>query len=380
MTAPLHERLAAHPYFTAHRDPVSGVTSHLLSKRVAPYQIGLYFMNPSMRGDSWWLWFRCAFPPEKSWLLCVVKLDPGDPQIRCFPNMRMTGTPWITADGETAYVPLADRVCKIDVRGEWEEVLRVPPELLKSRHLFRLVSNMSPSADGRCFLFDSHVGDEFILWLHDRETGEQKVVHRFARKMHHSHFSQHDPDLFMVSQGPGNDIYTGTRVNIETRTWLMNTGGTRLEPLTPDLFFGKNARNCHEWWTPEGKIQYCEYDSGIWEVDPESKTRELLWNRPSIHGQVHPEGTWLACDENTYQWNDRKPCSVWAWHRESGRELCVDGPLPQPPFGWKDWRAWHPDPHPHFSSDGEALIYTTTRGGTMNVAVSPTALWEAGTT
>ena len=372
------DRLARHPFFTPHTDPESGATSYILTERVAPCQTGLYFMTPSMRGRSEWLWFRAAYPPDTSRTVCAVRLDPDRPEIREFRHLRMTGNPWIDPAGETAYVPQADRVLRQEVEGGCEEVLRIDSGLVAKRHLFNLVTNMSLSADGRYFLFDSQIGDEFIVWLHDLRDGNHSVVHRFPRKMHHSLFSFHDPELFLVNQGPGNDPYTGTRVDIETRTWLMDLHGRRLEPLTPDLWFGKNAENCHEWWTRDGKIHYCEYRSGIWEVDPADKTRELVWPRPSIHGQTSPDGRWLACDENTYRWNERAPCSVWALHRDSGRELRVAGPLPPPPFAWRDMRSWHPDPHAHFSEDGQALVYTTTLFDHMNVAISPVATW--GTT
>jgi len=375
MTEPLSSRLPRHPFFTPHADPESGVISYILTERVAPFQTGLYFMNASLRGSSEWLWFRVATPPDKQWRVCAVRLDPDQPEIRTFPHLRMTGNPWIDPSGETAYVPQDNLLIRQHVDGTWEEELRMDPELVKKRHIFLLCTNASSSCDGKYFVFDSHVGDEFISWIHNRETGEQKVVHRFVRKMHHSTFSLHDPELYFLHQGPGNDIYTGTRINIETRTWLMDIHGNRLEPLAPDLWFGHNAQNCHEWWTADGKVQFCEYDSGIWEADPESKERELIWPRPSIHGQCTLDGIWLSCDENTYAWSREKPCSVWAFHRPSGQEVLVAGRLPDPPFGRTDWRAWHPDPHSHFSDDGQALIYTTSVMETMNLAISPVAEW-----
>jgi hypothetical protein len=371
METDLAQRLARHPFFTPWRDPESDVVSYVLTERLASYQFALYFMSPSMTGGSEWLWFRCAEPPDFTKRLCAVKLDPENPAIRLFPNMPLSGNPWIAPDGETAFVPLRDRICRLHVSGEWEEVLRMPKALLNDRHLFLMVTNVSLSADGRYFLFDSHVGKEFIVWVHDRHTGEHRVVKRFDRKMHHSMFSLHDPDLLLVNQGPGRDVITGERIEIGSRTWLLNVDGSRCEELTPGLQFGKNARNCHEWWTAQGDIQYCEYGSGIWEVNPDSKTRKLVWPRPSIHGQCSPDGAWLVCDENTYNWSPEKPCSVRAFHRSSGQEIRICGPMPPPPFAWKDWRAWHPDPHPHFSADGQALMYTTSVYDTMNVALCP---------
>jgi hypothetical protein len=375
MTESLASRLARHPFFSPKADPESGVIRYILTERAAPFHKAFYFMSPSIRGESEWLWFRAAHPPEKSWIVCALRLDPDRPEIRIFPHLRMTGNPWVDPAGDAVFVPATDRVLRQPVDGDVEEILRIDPALVRKRHLFGLCANLSSSSDGRYFLFDSHVGDEFIVWLHDRQSGEPRVVHCFPRKMHHAMFSLHDPELFFINQGPGNDPYTGTRINIESRTWLMDIHGNRLEPLTPDLWFGHNAENCHEWWTRQGTIQFCEYRSGIWEANPYTRERELIWSRPSIHGQTSPDGTWIVCDENTYAWNEKSPCSVWALHRPTGREVRIASPLPPPPFGRGDWRAWHPDPHPHFSEDGQAMVYTTTELGTLNLAISPVSIW-----
>ena len=51
--------------FTPVTHPESGVTIHVLTRRVAPVQQGFYFVNDSMSADGRYLWFYCAFPPAQ---------------------------------------------------------------------------------------------------------------------------------------------------------------------------------------------------------------------------------------------------------------------------------------------------------------------------
>ena len=48
--------------FTPFTHPESGITFHILTRKVAPVQQGFYFVNDSMSADGRYLWFYCAFP------------------------------------------------------------------------------------------------------------------------------------------------------------------------------------------------------------------------------------------------------------------------------------------------------------------------------
>jgi len=367
----LAQRLESHPFFTRWENPDNGIPSYILTERFAPLQKALYFMEPSMGGDNEWLWFHGAFPPAKRWQLAAVRLDPNNPEIRTFPGMLMeTGNPLVSKDGRWAYTSVTGSIYRQHIDGKWEEVLQPPGELLARRKLHLLVSDITVSSDG-WMLFDSHIGNEFVIWMAKIQTGEWRVLHRLNRKFHHAAFSRHDPRLYFANTGPGSDFNTGQRINIEQRTWVGNRETGSFEPIAPDLHFGKAGQNCHEWWTEQGKIQWCDYNEGVYEVDPISGERQLVWNRPLIHGQTDVTGRWIIGDENAYNWNERRPCSVWGYDRFTGKEFSIARNIPQPPIEWKEWREWHPDPHPHFSADGSAAIYTTGACGDLNLAICP---------
>ena len=118
---------------------------------------------------------------------------------------------------------------------------------------------------------------------------------------------------------------------------------------------------CHEWWAPDGAVQYCNYDCGIVEQsDPfDARSKKLIWDRPSTHGMCSPCGRFLVCDVNPYQWNDRKPCQVWFRDRETGKEIPIVSRMPPHNIAWGDVRRYHIDPHPHFSADGRYIIFTS---------------------
>jgi hypothetical protein len=146
----------------------------------------------------------------------------------------------------------------------------------------------------------------------------------------------------------------------------------RYEPLYGDLWFNHSSMGCHEWWTSQGLVNWCDYRDGIYEsTTAPDRRRSLVWRRPLIHGQCDPTARFYCGDENCYRWNEAAPCSVWFFDRKTGCETAIAKNLPQPPFHYSQWRSYHTDPHPHFSADGEYVIYGTTVLGNMDVALAP---------
>lgn len=370
--------LEAHPCFTPWRDPVSGALSYLLTHRVGPLQKVWYFMEACMRGNSPVLWFHVAHPPSREWTTAAVNLDPANPEVRHYPHSVSAGNPMLAPDGETAWLPVADGLYEQPFGGSPREILRLPPKLMGGRHLFSLVTDLSLSADGRRFLLDSHIGNRWLIATADRETGEVTPLRWFGNRHHHAVFSRHDPDLFMVNLGHWTDPITGDKFEMNNRIWVMDTKLTRYEPLLPESWFGRNSWNCHEWWTREGKINLCDYERGVIEADPATHESRVIWPRPCTHAQSDASNRWFAGDVNCYKWNERAPCAVWFFNRETGRETPIVSTMPPQPLPWRDFRAFHIDPHPSFSEDGRHIAYTTTAPGYLTVALAPvTPLVEA---
>ena len=75
--------------FTPITHAESGVTIHVLTRKVAPVQQGFYFVNDSMSADGRYLWFYCAFPPALHRTLAVI--DFADQAVRHFPETNAAG-------------------------------------------------------------------------------------------------------------------------------------------------------------------------------------------------------------------------------------------------------------------------------------------------
>ncbi len=355
------------------RDPRSGVLSYLLTHRLGPLQKAWYFMEPAMRGDNPCLWFYVAHPPARQWTSAAVRLDPRNPEIRHFPHTVANGNPMLAPGGETAWIPVADGIYEQTFDGPPREILRLPRDLLGGRHLFSLVTDLSLSADGQRFVLDCHIGNRFLIAVADRHSGEVTPLRWFGNRHHHAAFSRHDPGLFMVNLGHWTDPVTGDKFEMNNRIWIMDTELNRYEPLLPWAWFGRNSWMCHEWWTEEGKINVCDYKRGVLEVDPDTKEVKVIWARACTHAQSDASNRWFAGDVNCYKWNDNSPCSVWFFNRETGREIPVVSRMPPQPLEWRDFRAYHIDPHPCFSEDGAFIAYTTTAPGYLTVALAPVA-------
>lgn len=368
----MFDRLAEHPFFTAWTDPKSGVISYVLTERVAPVQKAAYYTAPGISVDGQWLWFRAVFPPHpRARFLAAVHLDPSDPQIRLFHECHLGANPHVVSPGDTLYVPIRDGIYRFHVDGQMDEVFRLPSDVVRNRTIFRLCTTLTISADGRWFLLDSHIGDEYLIALVDVQTGEYRPLKTLNRNYHHAMFSPVDPQLFMMGQGPGYDPMTGVKTHIEQRMWIMDIDQTRFEPVQHDLWFNHNCMSCHEWWAPDGNVLWCDYDEGVYYADLETRERTLIWPHGMIHADCNSDATLFCGDMNPYKWTREKPCGVFFYDRTNQREVAIASGLPEPPLPRVDRRAYHLDPHPHFSPDDKAVMYTTSALGKVDVAVTP---------
>ena len=369
--------LIDHPHFTPWTDPTSGVTSFVLKHVVGDLQRAWYFVTPSL-GSSGHLWFYAAHLPSRRYHSATVNLDPSNPEVVPMPATWVavdSGNPMLESDGSIAYIPIEDRIYRFDMKdpNNPEEVFRLPKDIIKGRRLYRLVTNLTSTSDGKYWILDSWIGNQWHLGKVDRATGTYELMSTFGHNHHHAISSLHDPNLFIINQGHWMDPVTGFKTQMQLRIWVMSVDGNIYRPIDPDLCFNRNGNQaCHEWWSPQGKIQYCHYQKGIIEQDAtDPSTAQLIWDRPSTHGMCSPCGRYLVCDVNPYTWNERKPCQVHFKDLQSGKEIPIVAHMPPHNVDWCDVRTYHIDPHPHFSSDGKYVIFTSSLLGKPSVTLTP---------
>ncbi len=361
--------LEHHPHFSAWTDPASGVRSYILTHRLAEVQKSLYFQTPSIKGASQWLWFQALHPPGNTWLLGVVSLDPEHPEIRLFPGSPLSGNPWVERDGESCVAPVDDGLYRFYPDGSYEQIFRFPEEERAGRHLFSLTTTLDVTCDDRYYLLSTHVGNRWMMGCVDRQSGDYAKRAEFGTAHIHCFCSPTDPNLFAVNQNHWRDPITGIKNEMHVRMWLMSLDGSRYEPLYGDLCFNRTAKGCHEWFGPDGSFYWCDYEQGIWKSGTDAqRSRELIWPRPSWHGQIDPSGRYLAADIRPYTWN---PCQVYLFDTQTRQDIAIASDLPKPRVPPGKWRAWHLDPHPHFSGDGSLLIYSSSAYDQNSVALCP---------
>ncbi len=356
--------------FTPWTDPESGVTSYILSRKVAPVQEAFYFVNDSMTRDGHYLWFYCAFPPSgtASQGRTLGWLDFETGTVQHMPETQFNhASPYV--DGATGWVywGMGDSLCRRGPQAadSAELVGQIPADLIGSRHIERFATHLTRSADGKEFFVDAAFGLQFVFGSMAIDTGAYQFWHRFDRNHNHAQFSPTDPDLILFAQEHHPDQITGLRTRITDRMWLMQRGEA------PRPVFAEPTVVTHEWWDADGEHVWCiKGREGTWRVNIETQAIEKIdWPAGAWHSHHHSSGKYLVGDTNT-QFYRGCPSTVQFLNRETGRHVrIVDNPEMPGLVGAR----YHIDPHPRFVGDEELVVFTTTVRGEVDLALVPTA-------
>jgi hypothetical protein len=350
--------------FTPWTDPVSGVTSQILTPRVAPVQQSFYFTSPSMTEDGRWLWFYTAHPPAGSAdagrALAVADLERGT--VRTFPETAFRdASPMVDPVTGEVYWCSNYAVYRRGPREKdrVEKVNELPEELHRNRMGKRLATHLTFSADRRELFVDAHLGREWILGSLPLDGGAFGVWKRLDRCHNHAQFSPADPDCALVARDWWLDVATGERHEYDNRMWLLRRDGS-MRPLMEGA-----SRIAHEWWDAGGRhVWFVDYDRGTGRIDIESLETEWIWPGGTVHSHASRCGRWLVGDVGTYSWQSTG-CRVLFLNRETGRETAIVSDMPLPPLSRG---SYHLDPHPQFVAGDEWIVYTTMVRGTVDVA------------
>ncbi|MBZ0303292.1 MAG: oligogalacturonate lyase family protein [Anaerolineae bacterium] len=356
--------------FTPWTDPESGVTSYILSKKVAPVQEAFYFVNDSMSGDGRYLWFYCAFPPSgtaaQGRTLGVLDFQTGE--VRHFPETQFNhASPYVDPATGWIYWGMGDSLWR---RGPQpnecaERVGFIPADLIGSRHIERFATHLTRSADGKEFFVDAGFGLQFVFGTITIETGEYQFWQRFDRNYNHAQFSPTDPDLIVFSQENHPDQVTGQTFRIENRMWLLRRGEA------PRPVFETPTVVTHEWWDRDGQHVWCiKGKQGTWRVNIATQAVEdLAWPKGAWHSHIHTSGQYVIGDTNMRFYRGC-PSTVRFLNRETGQDVrLVDNPEMPGLVGER----YHIDPHPRFCGTEDFVVFTTTVRGEVDVALTPVA-------
>lgn len=366
------ETIEKSPLFSLWADPLSGVESRLLGRRVAPLQQSFYYTNPSFSADGRFLWIYCAFPPAgngnqgRSLAVVDFKLH----EIRHFPETGfLDASPAV--DPETAEVYWCSGL-DIWRRGPLAAdapvlVNRFPKELARNRRPWRLATHLTFSADRRALNIDAEIGRQWFVGHAPLDGGEVVIWREFDRCHNHGQFSPADPGLQLINQDSAVDPVTGECANYENRMWLVRRDGSAA-PIFADAVASGAAKHGHEWWSADGRhVWYIHYGRGVMRVDPfgSRPEPELMWASDTV-SHAHADAT------ESYVVADCQPgaatgiSKVIFHNRRTGREVAIVSRMPYPT---EALRPYHVHPHAQFCLRDRYICYTTLVDDRVDVAL-----------
>lgn len=360
------------PLFIPWRDPVSGVESLILDRRVAPLQQSFYYVNPSFSSDGRFLWIYCAFPPagnaNQGRSLAVIDFQLQE--IRHYPETGfLDASPAVDPATGDAYWCTGLEIWKRGPHAGDAPVLvnRFPPALARNRRPWRLATHLTFSADRRALNIDAEIGRQFFIGHAPLDGGEVVVWQELDRAYNHGQFSPVDPGLQLVNQDSAIDPVTGACPNYENRMWLIRRG-EKAAPIFPDAVASGAAKHGHEWWSADGRhVWYIHYNRGVMRVDPfaAQPEPELIWPSDTVsHAHASADETCVVADFIPGPVTGIN--KVVFLNRRTGREAVI---VSQAPYLPDELRRYHIHPHPQFCLHDRYICYTTTVRGRADVAL-----------
>jgi hypothetical protein len=362
-------RVESSPLFTPWKDPVSGVESHILSRRVAPLQQSFYFTNPSFTSDGRFLWLYCAFPPggDAYYGRQLAVVDMERQELRHFPDTQfMDASPFVDVETGEVYWTTGLEIWKRTPFAD-DAPIRVaafPEELARNRRPLRIATHLTRSADKKSFAIDAQIGNDWCagdLALDGSSTFN--LWQQFDRCYNHAQFSPTDPDLILIAQDGWHDASTGEKGDTQDRLWLLRRGEAA-RPIFPGA--PSNLRG-HEWWDADGvHVWYIHYRNGTEKVNILTGESTLVWPHGHTHSHSDRQAQYLVGDINS----SSDTWQVAFYNINSSKEISIVSELPPLPFPRS---RYHVHPHPQFCLNDRYICYTTNVLGTVDVALVPVA-------
>lgn len=348
--------------FTAVTHPDSGVTSHVLTKRVAPVQQGFYYVNDSMSADGRYLWFYCAFPPSLFKTLGVVDLHTGE--VRHFPETQFKAeSPYVDPATGEAFWSSGSAVWRRGAAANESASLvnQLPEEVSEGRPVRYLGTHLTRSADGKAFFIDAGIGLQYVFGALPLNGGDFDFWWRFDRCHNHAQLSPTDAGEVLFAQEIHNDPITGLTLPITNRLWTMRKG----QPPRPIL---QHDPKCvtHEWWDPDGKHVWCVDGNDTWRVcTVDGNVEKIAFPRHCWHSHTTRDGSLIVGDSNNGFF---RGCAstVHFMNRNTGKVIVIAEHAERLDYAG---RHYHIDPHPRFCCNDRYVIFTTTVRDQVDVAI-----------
>ncbi|WP_221774303.1 hypothetical protein [Puniceicoccus vermicola] len=373
--------------FTPWSDPVSGVTSYVLTQRVAPVQQSFYYVNQSLNSDCTQYWFYCAFPPSgnanSGRCLGMADLEGGN--LSYFPDTQFTmASPLLDSETGDVYWANESGVWKRSFEEDPTLVGRFPDSVTRKRKVSRYATHLSLSANRQALGIDGTIGEDNVVGSLLLENGDIEIWQTLEPNWNHGCFHPKDPDLMLLAQDYRQDAKTGSLKRYENRLWTIRRGGVP-QAVYPDAVdeeysttasyshldevpvevTDRRSMHGHEWWSAEGRrIWYVHYKQGVECVDLDGRQCRLVWPHQTVsHAHSDTQDRWLVMD--SLPPDSPLDHKVTFANLQNGRSIDIVSLMDQVP---PELKKYHVHPHPQFCGNDQYICYTTLVMGKVDVA------------
>lgn len=355
--------------FTPWKNPETGVTIYLLTKKVAPVQEAFYFVNESISHDGRFLWFYCAFPPSgtgsQGRTLGVVDFEKQE--VRHFPDTQFNhASPMVEPATGEVYWGMGPSIYR---RGPDPDdpavcINSVPQDLIGGRTVSRIATHLTRSCDGKNFFVDTQIGLQFVFGTLPVDGSDFQHWHTFTRNYNHAQFSPTDPNTVLFAQEIHPDPITGLTFPITNRLWILRPGEE------PRAILREPRWVSHEWWDPDGEHAWSVWKNEAWKTNIHTGEVEVVnWPSHCWHAHATHNAEYIIADTNEKFFRGC-PSGVGFLNRQTGRFVkLVDNPGMSGIVGAN----YHIDPHPRFNLSDQYVTFTTTIRGEVDLAVAKTS-------
>jgi len=352
--------------FTPYTHPESGVTTYLLTHKVAPVQEAFYFVNNSVSADGRFLWFYCAFPPGGSAAhgRSLGHVDFETMEVRHFPETMFQGGPMVDPDSHDVFWCSGDSVYRRGPlpRDEVRLVGSLPEEIIAGRSVNRIATHLTRSCDGKELFLDAGLGLQYVFGSMKIADGGYEFWHRFDRNHNHAQFSPTNPDQVLFAQENHPDPLTGLTFKITNRLWLLERG------KAPRALLREPRWVSHEWWDAAGQHAWSVWANQAWKVDINTGAEEYVdWPNHCWHAHSTVDISYMVADSNDKFFRGC-PSSVGFTNRKTGKYIRI---MDNPGMFNQIGRSYHIDPHPRFVFNDQYIVFTATVRGEVDLAILP---------
>jgi len=383
-------------HFTRQINRETGMVYYVLSTHVAPVQQGFYFVNSGFSADGRYLWFYCAYPPNRGRSLGVI--DFLTDEVYAVPEGTVGGTLVDPITGNALWGGPEGIFEKTPHPGDKPKLIIPMPKYLKEAGAQSCGTHLTYSPDGKEILADIQTREGSYIGTFEVATGEFTEWYHSEPGIpfNHAQFCPTDKNLCMVAHE------YSTINGVSTPPSLVDGVYPRLRLVRRDgsCEMRKPLQNyaTHEWWAADGKsIFYCNNSNDAYSSETSGggngihivaqdrlgdNSPELICDIPiqggvgTWHGYSTKDEKYFIIDGSINSMNNPwwRGCAstVRFWNNETKKliDLVSYNPVVE---GWTpdNQCPYHIDPHPRFVQNDTMITFTTTVMGRVDVAIAP---------